>query len=71
MACFQDVHSKVDPGKHLKDDKITQNNLHKVNLRNNHLKGSIILGNYGVSISTPLVQLFDRTCAEQYIRVLS
>ncbi|XP_074107682.1 PH domain leucine-rich repeat protein phosphatase isoform X2 [Cotesia typhae] len=30
-----------------KDEKNNQNHLHKVNLRNNQLKGNIILGNYG------------------------
>ncbi|XP_043275194.1 uncharacterized protein Phlpp [Venturia canescens] len=42
-----DVLSKAEHGKNCKEDKNTQNNLHKVNLRNNQLKGSIILGNYG------------------------
>ncbi|XP_043480115.1 uncharacterized protein LOC122509876 isoform X2 [Leptopilina heterotoma] len=42
-----DVLSKGDHGKIHKDEKNNHNNLQKVNLRNNHLKGSIILGNYG------------------------
>ncbi|XP_046588915.1 PH domain leucine-rich repeat-containing protein phosphatase 2 [Neodiprion lecontei] len=33
--------------KYFKDEKNNRNNLNKVNLRNNQLKGSIILGNYG------------------------
>ncbi|XP_051166849.1 PH domain leucine-rich repeat-containing protein phosphatase 2 isoform X2 [Leptopilina boulardi] len=42
-----DVLSKGDHGKMHKEEKNNHNNLQKVNLRNNHLKGSIILGNYG------------------------
>ncbi|KAG9433012.1 PH domain leucine-rich repeat-containing protein phosphatase 2 [Apis mellifera carnica] len=41
-----DVLSKTDHNKGCKDEK-NQNNLYKVNLRNNQLKGNIILGNYG------------------------
>ncbi|KAK0090491.1 hypothetical protein PV325_013397 [Microctonus aethiopoides] len=41
-----DVLTRSDSSK-LKDEKNNQNNLHKVNLRNNQLKGNIILGNYG------------------------
>lgn len=48
LLCFQDVLTRSDSSK-LKDEKNNQNNLHKVNLRNNQLKGNIILGNYGVS----------------------
>ncbi|XP_066597765.1 protein phosphatase PHLPP-like protein isoform X2 [Prorops nasuta] len=42
-----EVLSKGDHGKSYKDEKSNQNNLHKINLRNNQLKGNIILGNYG------------------------
>ncbi|XP_060811506.1 PH domain leucine-rich repeat-containing protein phosphatase 2 isoform X2 [Bombus pascuorum] len=42
-----DVLSKADHSKGCKDEKHNQNNLYKVNLRNNQLKGNIILGNYG------------------------
>ncbi|XP_076675085.1 PH domain leucine-rich repeat protein phosphatase isoform X2 [Andrena cerasifolii] len=42
-----DVLSKTDHTKVYKDEKSNQNNLYKVNLRNNQLKGNIILGNYG------------------------
>ena len=41
----------MENGKAHKDEKNNQNCLHKVNLRNNQLKGNIILGNYGVSCS--------------------
>ncbi|KAK9303731.1 hypothetical protein QLX08_004617 [Tetragonisca angustula] len=41
-----DVLTKTDHSKSCKDDKNNQN-LYKVNLRNNQLKGNIILGNYG------------------------
>ncbi|KAF3426683.1 hypothetical protein E2986_11471 [Frieseomelitta varia] len=44
-----DVLTKTDHSKGCKDDKNNQN-LYKVNLRNNQLKGNIILGNYGVGI---------------------
>lgn len=47
---FQDVQTRSDQNKFCKDEKNNRNNLHKVNLRNNQLKGSIILGNYGVSL---------------------
>ncbi|XP_018314808.1 protein phosphatase PHLPP-like protein isoform X1 [Mycetomoellerius zeteki] len=42
-----EVLSKTDHGKSYKDEKTNHNNLHKINLRNNQLKGNIILGNYG------------------------
>ncbi|XP_033323175.2 PH domain leucine-rich repeat protein phosphatase [Megalopta genalis] len=42
-----DVLPKTDHNKGYKDERSTQNNLYKVNLRNNQLKGNIILGNYG------------------------
>ncbi|XP_076161636.1 PH domain leucine-rich repeat protein phosphatase [Ptiloglossa arizonensis] len=42
-----DVLSKADHTKVYKDEKNNQNYLYKVNLRNNQLKGNIILGNYG------------------------
>ncbi|CAL7946887.1 unnamed protein product [Xylocopa violacea] len=42
-----DVLSRTDHNKVCKDEKNNQNNLYKVNLRNNQLKGNIILGNYG------------------------
>ncbi|KYN40431.1 Protein phosphatase PHLPP-like protein [Trachymyrmex septentrionalis] len=42
-----EVLSKTDHGKSYKDEKANHNNLHKINLRNNQLKGNIILGNYG------------------------
>ncbi|XP_015434327.1 PREDICTED: protein phosphatase PHLPP-like protein [Dufourea novaeangliae] len=42
-----DVLPKPDHSKGFKDEKTSQNNLYKVNLRNNQLKGNIILGNYG------------------------
>ncbi|XP_063972964.1 protein phosphatase PHLPP-like protein isoform X2 [Diachasmimorpha longicaudata] len=45
-ALTLDVLSKNDTVK-LKDEKNNNTNLHKVNLRNNQLKGNIILGNYG------------------------
>lgn len=45
----QEVLSKGDHGKSYKDEKNNHSNLHKINLRNNQLKGNIILGNYGVS----------------------
>lgn len=55
---FQDVLVKGDPSR-LKDDKNNHNHLHKVNLRNNQLKGNIILGNYGVSlIFSSIIKLF-------------
>ncbi|XP_044014034.1 PH domain leucine-rich repeat-containing protein phosphatase 2 [Aphidius gifuensis] len=41
-----DILTKTDYGKY-KDERNNQNNLQKVNLRNNQLKGNIILGNYG------------------------
>lgn len=46
----QEVLLKGDHGKTYKDEKANHNNLHKINLRNNQLKGNIILGNYGVSL---------------------
>ncbi|KAL6449254.1 hypothetical protein ACFW04_000712 [Cataglyphis niger] len=42
-----EVLSKTDHGKPCKEEKAMHNNLHKINLRNNQLKGNIILGNYG------------------------
>ncbi|XP_034182760.2 PH domain leucine-rich repeat protein phosphatase [Osmia lignaria lignaria] len=42
-----DVLSKSEHSKVYRDEKNNQNNLYKVNLRNNQLKGNIILGNYG------------------------
>ncbi|XP_072767661.1 PH domain leucine-rich repeat-containing protein phosphatase 2 isoform X1 [Anoplolepis gracilipes] len=42
-----EVLSKTDHEKPYKEDKAMHNNLHKINLRNNQLKGNIILGNYG------------------------
>ncbi|XP_011302435.1 protein phosphatase PHLPP-like protein [Fopius arisanus] len=45
-ALTLDVLTKNETVK-LKDEKNNHNNLHKVNLRNNQLKGNIILGNYG------------------------
>ncbi|XP_076627077.1 PH domain leucine-rich repeat protein phosphatase isoform X1 [Colletes latitarsis] len=42
-----DVLSKTDNARVYKDEKNNQNYLYKVNLRNNQLKGNIILGNYG------------------------
>nr|XP_031850312.1 PH domain leucine-rich repeat-containing protein phosphatase 2 [Nomia melanderi] len=42
-----DVLPKADHNKTYKDERSNQNNLYKVNLRNNQLKGNIILGNYG------------------------
>ncbi|XP_076653692.1 PH domain leucine-rich repeat protein phosphatase isoform X1 [Halictus rubicundus] len=42
-----DVLPKTDHNKVYKDERTSQNNLYKVNLRNNQLKGNIILGNYG------------------------
>ncbi|XP_076232908.1 PH domain leucine-rich repeat protein phosphatase [Calliopsis andreniformis] len=42
-----DVLPKTDNNRSYKDEKTNQNNLYKVNLRNNQLKGNIILGNYG------------------------
>ncbi|XP_054007050.1 PH domain leucine-rich repeat-containing protein phosphatase 2 [Hylaeus anthracinus] len=42
-----DVLSKTDNAKVYKDERNNQNYLYKVNLRNNQLKGNIILGNYG------------------------
>lgn len=47
---LQEVLSKTDHGKSYKDEKSNHSNLHKINLRNNQLKGNIILGNYGVSL---------------------
>lgn len=46
----QEVLSKGDHSKSYKDEKTNHSNLHKINLRNNQLKGNIILGNYGVSL---------------------
>lgn len=54
----QEVLSKTDHGKSYKDEKTNHNNLHKINLRNNQLKGNIILGNYGVSSITSMKFLF-------------
>ncbi|XP_019887893.2 protein phosphatase PHLPP-like protein isoform X2 [Ooceraea biroi] len=42
-----EVLSKADHGKSYKDEKTNHIHLHKINLRNNQLKGNIILGNYG------------------------
>ncbi|XP_029178183.1 PH domain leucine-rich repeat-containing protein phosphatase 2 isoform X1 [Nylanderia fulva] len=42
-----EVLSKTDHGKPYKEEKAMHNNLNKINLRNNQLKGNIILGNYG------------------------
>ncbi|XP_048514839.1 uncharacterized protein LOC105689606 isoform X2 [Athalia rosae] len=42
-----EIQNRGDQGKFNRDEKNNRNNLHKVNLRNNQLKGSIILGNYG------------------------
>ncbi|KAL6264931.1 hypothetical protein P5V15_005027 [Pogonomyrmex californicus] len=42
-----EVLSKADHGKSYKDEKTNHSNLYKINLRNNQLKGNIILGNYG------------------------
>ncbi|XP_020290995.1 PH domain leucine-rich repeat-containing protein phosphatase 2 isoform X2 [Pseudomyrmex gracilis] len=42
-----EVLSKTDHGKPYKDEKTNHSSLHKINLRNNQLKGNIILGNYG------------------------
>ncbi|XP_012151095.2 PH domain leucine-rich repeat protein phosphatase [Megachile rotundata] len=42
-----EVLSKSEHSKTYRDEKNNQNNLYKVNLRNNQLKGNIILGNYG------------------------
>ncbi|KAL0117499.1 hypothetical protein PUN28_010372 [Cardiocondyla obscurior] len=42
-----EVLSKAEHGKSYKDEKTNHSNLHKINLRNNQLKGNIILGNYG------------------------
>ncbi|XP_032674253.1 PH domain leucine-rich repeat-containing protein phosphatase 2 [Odontomachus brunneus] len=42
-----EVLSKGDHSKSYKDEKNNHSNLHKINLRNNQLKGNIILGNYG------------------------
>ncbi|XP_017875246.2 PH domain leucine-rich repeat-containing protein phosphatase 2 [Ceratina calcarata] len=42
-----DVLSRSEHSRNCKDERNNQNNLYKVNLRNNQLKGNIILGNYG------------------------
>ncbi|XP_024947402.1 PH domain leucine-rich repeat-containing protein phosphatase 2 isoform X2 [Cephus cinctus] len=43
-----EVHPRSDHGKsNRRDDRNSYQNLQRVNLRNNQLKGSIILGNYG------------------------
>lgn len=57
----QEVLSKGDHGKSYKDEKNNHSNLHKINLRNNQLKGNIILGNYGVSLATRIVNCVSFT----------